>query len=378
MAAAHVSCYIRSIMNRFWTSTPAKPPMLMAGDRVAIVTPCWGGPSVFPHRYEAGKQQLKDALGLDVIEMPHARADAAWLDANPKARADDLMAAFVDPEVKGIIASIGGDDTIRLIPHVDLNVIAENPKAFLGYSDTTVIGFLCLKAGLISFYGPTIMSGFAENGGPSEYMISAVKNVLFSDQPAGPIRANREGWTVERLDWSDPGNQNRRRVLQPSSGPRVLRGTGEVQGRLIGGCAETIETLKGTEWWPPLDYWRGAILFYETSEEQPSPVQVGRWLRNFAAQGILQVINGILLARPGGYGLPLCDHASYDAAVLQALNEAGLDRLAVLANLDFGHTDPIFTLPFGAQAEIDCDKTELTLLESAVRKRPHLATGLSL
>ena len=76
---------------------------------------------------------------------------------------------FRGSSIKGIIASIGGDDAIRLIPHIDLNVIADNPKVFLGYSDPTVLHFGCLKAGLGSFYGPTIMAGFAENGGMHAY-----------------------------------------------------------------------------------------------------------------------------------------------------------------------------------------------------------------
>ncbi len=352
-------------MENTWSKSPIKPMHLTRGDRVAIVTPCWGGPATFPARYEIGKRQLMELFGFEVIEMPHARAEAAWLDRNPKARADDLMAAFADPRIKAVIASIGGDDAVRLIPHIDLGVIATNPKVFLGYSDTTVIGFGCLKAGIVSFYGPTVMSGFAENGGPFDYMVSSLTRTIFSAAPAGLVKPNREGWTVEYIDWSEPGNQLRRRMMQPSDGSRLLRGAGTIRGHLIGGCADTMESLRGTSWWPPLDFWRGAILFYETSEEAPSPALVARWLRNFAALGVLHVINGILLARPGGR-ITTATHTAYEAAVLQALNEAELDCLPVLANLDFGHTDPIFTLPYGVQAEIDCNRTELRIVEAAV------------
>ncbi|WP_246694769.1 LD-carboxypeptidase [Methylobacterium sp. WL6] len=254
---------------------------------------------------------------------------------------------------------------MRLITHVDLGVIAAHPKAFLGYSDTTVIGFGCLRAGLVSFYGPTIMSGFAENGGPLPHMVASLRRTLFTTAPVGVVEPSHEGWTVERLDWSDPQNQFRRRPLRPSSGPRVLRGNGIARGHLVGGCADTLETLKGTAWWPPLDYWRDALLFLETSEEAPSPALMTCWLRNYAAQGILQVLNGILFARPGGHRLSVTDHAAYDAAILQALDEAGLTALPVLSNLDFGHTDPIFTLPYGVQAEIDCECAQLRIVESA-------------
>lgn len=151
--------------DRWWQRPLVKPRALRPGDRVAIVSTSWGGPAVFPYRYEAGKRYLADAFGLAPVEMPHALREADWLDQNPQARAEDIHAAFSDPSIRGVIASIGGDDAIRLIRHIDLSLIADNPKVFLGYSDPTVLHFGCLKAGLCSFYGPTIMSGFAENGG---------------------------------------------------------------------------------------------------------------------------------------------------------------------------------------------------------------------
>jgi muramoyltetrapeptide carboxypeptidase LdcA involved in peptidoglycan recycling len=92
-----------------------------------------------------------------VIETRHALHDEAWLAANPQARADDLMEAFSDPTIRAIISTIGGDDSIRILPYIDLNVIRANPKIFLGYSDSTITHLACFKAGLISFYGPAIL-----------------------------------------------------------------------------------------------------------------------------------------------------------------------------------------------------------------------------
>jgi muramoyltetrapeptide carboxypeptidase LdcA involved in peptidoglycan recycling len=354
--------------DRWWQRPLVKPRALGPGDRVAIVSTSWGGPAVFPHRYEAGKRYLAEAFGLVPVEMPHALREAAWLDRDPQGRAEDIHTAFADSSIRGIVASIGGDDAIRLIPHIDLDVIARNPKVFLGYSDPTVLHFACLKAGLCSFYGPTIMSGFAENGGMHAYAERALRKAVFETAPIGEIEPNGEGWTVEHLPWQDPENQNRRRQLTPSTGPRTLQGTGIVKGHLIGGCAEVLEMLKGSEWWPPLDYWNAAILFYETSEEAPSSALVLRWLRNFAAQGILPRLSGIVLGRPGGR----TDEAyrqEQERAVLRALSEAGLPHLPVLAELDFGHTDPIATLPYGVMAEIDCTRSRLSILEPSVSPR---------
>jgi muramoyltetrapeptide carboxypeptidase LdcA involved in peptidoglycan recycling len=343
---------------------------------VAVVTPSWGGPAVFPLRYEAGKRFLIERFGLDVVETPHARSDPDWLSANPAARADDLMRAFADPAIKGIVASIGGDDAIRLIPHIDLSVIRDHPKLFVGYSDATVIHFGCLKAGLGTLHGPTVMSGFAENGGMTELSMTSFRRAAFEPRPIGELPVNNEGWTVEHLPWKDPSNQQRPRRRSPSEGIHRLRGSGSVRGHLIGGCAEVLEMLKATPWWPPLSYWDRAILFYETSEEAPSDTAVLRWLRNFAAQGILSRLSGIVLGRAGGQ-MDETRRTSQKETILRALDEAGLHDLPVLADLDFGHTDPIATLPYGAVAEIDCDAVAFRILEAAVTESAGWARGHS-
>ena len=352
-------------MQNSWQPPLQKPTRLSRGDRVAIVTPCWGGPNAFPHRYKAGKEQLIAQYDFDVVEMQHTRTDSEWLKHNPKARADDLMAAFADPSIKAIISSIGGDDAERLIPFIDLAVVTANPKVFLGYSDTTVLSFGFLKAGLVSFYGPAIMSGFAENGRPHPYLLNSLERTLFSSKAVGLVEPSREGWTAEQLPWADPLNQSRQRTRQPFTGPRVLSGNGKASGHLIGGCADTLERIKGTDWWPPLEVWRNGLLFYETSEDAPRPDIVAQWLRDFGTRGILQVLSGVLFGRPGGRIDP-ARHVDYDHALLQILSEFGLENLPVLANLDFGHTDPMFTLPYGTQAEINCETTELTITDSAV------------
>jgi muramoyltetrapeptide carboxypeptidase LdcA involved in peptidoglycan recycling len=162
-----------------------------------------------------------------------------------------------------------------------------------------------------------------------------------------------------------PGKPEQATPPIPSGGVNRLRGSGRVSGRLIGGCAEVLEMLKGTPWWPPPSYWDGCILFYGTSEEAPSEDLVLRWLRNYAAQGILSRLAGIILARPGG-DMGEARRKAQKAAVLRALDGAGLHQLSVLADLDFGHADPIATLPYGVMAEIDCKRASLSILEAAV------------
>lgn len=297
--------------------------------------------------------------------MSHTCDDADWLDRHPQARAADLMQAFADPSIRGIVASIGGDDAIRLLPHLDLDVIRVNPKVFIGYSDVTVLHFACLRAGLGTFHGPTIMSGFAENAGMTEMAATSFERATFDPEPIGVLPTNSVGWTANPLPWEDPSLQDVPRTRTPSDGVEVLQGKGIVTGRLLGGCAEVMEMLKGTPWWPPAHVWDGAILFYETSEEAPDASLVLRWLRNYAAQGILHRISAILLARPGG-DMTDRGRAGQKVAVRRGLAEAGLSDMPVLADFDIGHTDPILTLPYGARVEINVDTTCVRLLDAGV------------
>lgn len=340
-----------------------KPPRLKAGDRLAAVTLSWGGPHVFPHRYAAGTRQLEAIFGVEVVEMPHTLAAPDLLAADPAARAEDLHRAFADPAIAGVVSAIGGDDSIRLLPHLDLQLLAANPKVFVGYSDSTTIHLALRRAGVASVYGPTVMAGFGENTGLHDYLEEGVRRTLF--EPESPLvwPENRGGWTVEFLDWADPDNQQRRRRLHPSTGWRWHGGAVQ-DGETLAACVEVLDWFRGTEWWPSLD---GVVLMLETSEEAPPPDLLTRFLRVLALTGELQRLHGIVLGRPGGADLPLGDHAGYDDAVLRVVrDEQGLDGLPVVTNVDFGHTDPMWPIPQGVPVRIDPTAERITFLDTAV------------
>ena len=190
-----------------------KPSALQPGDKVAALTLSWGGPGTYPHRYEVGKKQLEEAFKLQVVEMACTLKPAEWIYNNPQARAGDLMESFANKSIKGIISTIGGDESVRILPYLDLSIIRQNPKIFLGYSDTTATHFACLKAGLTSFYGPSIMAGFAENLGLFDYMSESIQKILFDNDQIGEIKPSK-ACTVEHLDWTNPDNQNVKRKLK--------------------------------------------------------------------------------------------------------------------------------------------------------------------
>jgi muramoyltetrapeptide carboxypeptidase LdcA involved in peptidoglycan recycling len=344
-----------------------KPPKLNPGDKIAAVTLSWGGPGTFPYRFDVGKERLKEIFGVHLVPTQHALKNAEWIYQNPKARADDLMEAFLDPSIKGIISNIGGEDSIRLIPFVDLNIIKTNPKVFMGYSDTTVTHFMCLKAGLSSFYGPAVMTAFAENVAMHDYTIQGIQRTLFSSEAIHVIPNNKEGWTKEFLDWADEKNQCIKRVLNPPTGWNFIGDKAHVcKGRLIGGCLDSLQSLNGTELWPSLSTWDQAILFLETSEQGMEPSAVTRFMRNLGAQGILDRLEGILLSKPGGQYIKPARFPEYDQAVLKVFEEYKMPLIPIVTGMDFGHSDPMWTLPYGPMTEINPEKKTVTILENGV------------
>jgi len=343
------------------------PQALQAGDRIAAVSLSWGGPGTFPEQYELGKRQLEAAFGVEVVDMPNSRKPADWVWRNPEARAEDLMMAFEDASIHGIFSTIGGDDSIRLLPHIHLDVIHTNPKVFMGYSDSTITHMACLKAGVRSYYGPSIMAGFGERGGILPFTEACVRQTLFEPRANCCLPCNDGPWVTEIVPWEEPVDNGRTRPRETPTEWRWLQGEGHVNGRLLGGCLDVMDFLRGTEFWPSREHWQGAVLFLETSEDAPPPANVSYFLRCLAAMGFLQKLNGLLFGRPGGCRPDR--FGAYDEAILKVVrDEVGLD-IPVITHLDFGHTDPMWVLPQGALIDIDCRAQKLVLGDRATQPR---------
>ena len=340
-----------------------KPNILRRGDKVATISLSWGGAGDIPARYNIGKKQLQDNFDLEVVETTNALKSADWIYKNPQARADDLMEALEDKSIKAIFSNIGGEDSIRTLPYINFETIKNNPKIFLGFSDSTVTHFCFYKAGVTSFYGTSILVGFAENNGMHQYQIDDINASLFNASPNGIILPNKDGWTSERLEWAEIKNQTISRKLNTCSGWRFLQGNGITQGPLLGGCLSVLEWLKDTDVWVKPNDWKGKIMFIETSETKMKPENF-RWIiRNFAASKILHNIAGLIVGRPYDdlYA------KEYDDILLKVIKEEeGLDDLPIVTGMDFGHTCPTFSIPYGITSEIDCDKKSFKIIESAL------------
>jgi muramoyltetrapeptide carboxypeptidase LdcA involved in peptidoglycan recycling len=339
-----------------------KPQRLYSGDTIAVISPSSGSSSIFPHVYEHGLMPLRDKLGLKILEMPTATLDDNLLYRNPKRRADDINMAFANPEVKAIITTIGGDDSIRILEFLDLDTIRKNPKIILGFSDATTFLTYLNQHGLVTFNGPSIMAGFSQFSDLPDAFHNHVQTLLmskFDSYSYPPYGVYTDGY----LDWNDPDNVGKIGILKDEIiGWQWVQGQGKVTGNLYGGCIEVLEFMKGTRYWPQLDFWDDKILFFETSEVVPSVDNVKDFLRNYGIQGVFDRINGILFGRARDYS------NGQKLALTEMINtlltvEFNRPDLPVVANLDFGHTDPQWIMPNGILTEIDCSAKTLSLLE---------------
>jgi muramoyltetrapeptide carboxypeptidase LdcA involved in peptidoglycan recycling len=343
---------------------PVTPGRLRRGDTVAVVSPSWGGPSKFPAIYEQGLAVLREELGLEVREMPNARTDAGWLASHPEARAADVAAALADPAVRGVWCSIGGDDSIRILRHLDPSLPMKHPKVVVGFSDATPLLTWMRWNGVVAYHGPSIMAGVAQwRSFPPEFG-EQVRAVLF-EGGAGhrfrPFPTFSEGYE----NWGDPASVGRTQPKRPSEPWHWVNAASPAEGELFGGNLEILDLLKGTPFFPPPEFFDGKLLFLETSEEAPTPKTVGRSLRNYGVSGILDRISGLLVGRPRGYTDEA--RAELDTRIREvAVDEFGRTDLPVVTHLDFGHTDPQWVLPIGVRARIDPDGPAFTLVEPSV------------
>ncbi len=343
-----------------------KPAHLQKGDTVAIVSLSNGilGEPWAIHKLTIAQERLENDYGLRVKVMPNALKGVKYLYEHPEARAADLMDAFRDKTVKAVFNAIGGDDTIRLLPYIDFDVLRENPKIFTGFSDTTTNHLMMYKAGLVSYYGTSVMNNFAEYVKINDYTAASIRDTLFEpkptlDIPSAPYWYDDED---EKIWWKSE-NVSRLKAYHPEQiGYEVLQGSGAVEGPLLGGCVDVFPEVVGTSIWPSKEEWSGKILFLETSEDDISCDYLTWYLRNLAAQGLFDVIKGVIVGKPARRS----KYEPYKEVYRKVIGfEARHPELPILYNVNFGHAEPIGVLPIGVNCRLDADRKTLTLLEPA-------------
>lgn len=327
---------------------------LVKGDKVAILSPSFAAPGRFPDVYKLGLERLETVFGLVPIEYPAT----AKLGASAMERSADLVAAFQNPDIKAVIATIGGDDQVTYIKNLPAEPFMNNPKPFFGYSDNShFCNFLFLN-GIPSYYGGSLFTQFAMQGEMDEYTVRYIKHALFEQGEFELIAS--QTYNDQGLDWDDVSLLKTKRQHWPNEG-FVWDGNQNTTGLLWGGCIESVdEMLRHGVQIPTLEQFENIILMLETSEEIPSADYVFRVFRALGERGILERVQGVLVGRAKAWEFDKPNTPEQkeeygkqqQEAVLRAVRQYNTE-IPVIQNMNFGHTDPQIPMPYGNKVRID-------------------------
>ncbi len=335
---------------------------------VAIVSLSSGtiGEPFVKHELDIGVRRL-EAYGLSVRFMPHALKGIEYVKDHPEKRAEDLLAAYRDPETDMILCAIGGDDTYRLLPylfdHGELKS-AVRDKVFLGFSDTTINHLMLHKLGAKSFYGQSFLADVCEL---DRDMLPYTRKYFEELIMTGTIRevTPSDTWYESRASFG-PDQIGVPNPAHPDRGFELLQGPDRFSGMILGGCIDSLfDMFDGTchadmpalcrqyGLFPSPEDWRGRILLLESSEVKMPPEKYGQALLALKNTGVFDVISGVLAGKP-------MDEA-YSTEYKRLLTDViGKPELPILYNLNVGHAMPRCIIPFGVNAAVDAGKQTIT------------------
>lgn len=312
-----------------------KPQKLQPGDTVALISP--SGAIYESEPFEIAKEIL-ETFELKVIMGSHARKRYGHLAGKDEERAEDINEMFRNKSVKAIICLRGGSGAARVIDKLDYQLIANNPKIFVGYSDITAyLLAIYAKTGLITYHGPVATSEW------NEFSVDYFKKVLF--EGGAPLLQNPDK-KEDQLVQID----NRIRTITP----------GKASGILVGGNLSVLAGLIGSGYLPD---WKGKILFLEEISEKIYAID--RMMSQLKLAGILDQLNGFVMGK-----CTRCESGSrYGSLTLEEVLDHYIKPLKfpAFSGSMIGHISKKFTVPIGVEAEIDAGKGTIQLLEPAVK-----------
>lgn len=319
-----------------------KPPKLNIGDTIGIVASSLPVFSCTKNQYEEGKRLIAE-MGFKIKEGETIGKVRWWMAATPKEVADDLNLMFADKEVKAIIAHTGGYSAISVIEHLDYELITANPKPFIGMSDMTIYHLaIFAKTGIVGFHMDDLSYGFGRE---------------LKEGMEGWPKLNQELFLKFLTKTESPG------VIKPITQWEEWK-KGQAQGHLMGGILERISVLAGTKYFPDLDSFNGAILFWEEIGRDLS--EIYQYLYQLKNMGIFERINGMLIGKIK-FIKPLRQEEVVVPGVKDMILEIVKDySFPIMADLDFGHFTVNIPMPIGIRVSFDTSKKELNFLEGAV------------
>jgi muramoyltetrapeptide carboxypeptidase LdcA involved in peptidoglycan recycling len=319
------------------------PESLKRGDEIRVIAPSLSMEILSQETIQYALERFKE-MGFILSFGKHVHEIDQLQSSSIESRIADLHEAFENPSVKAIVTAIGGYNCNQLLEYIDWSVIQNNPKIICGYSDITILlNAIFSKTGLVTYYGPHF-STFGQkifDTYTTDYFLSALTQQK-------PFAINPSHQWSDDLWYMDQD----KRELKENEGYWIMQ-EGRASGTAIGGHLGTFCLLQGTAYMPSL---KGSILIIEEDAEPANPAEFDRRLQSILQQPHAESIAGILIGRfQQSYGM------SRDLLAHIIKSKKIVRNKPIIANVDFGHTEPHCTLPIGGMIEIVAQNNTVVL-----------------
>lgn len=331
------------------------PSKATSGDKVAVLSPSFAAPGVAPAVHEQALERLAALTGLVPVEYPTTRQ----IGASPRERAADVNAAFADPEIRAVLATIGGEDQIAVVPHLDAATIARDPKPFVGYSDNTNLLNWLWTNGVAGFYGGSTQVQLGPGPHVDPIHAMSLRAALLTGEH---LELTEPGESEDTgRDWNDPRALSEFGDREPTE-PWTWAGPARtVTGRTWGGCVEVVQWILTAGRFPSdpavLD---GGVLLLEASEELIPAREFGWITRSLGERGILEAVDAVVVARPPTSDFTHRPSAAERRAKRDAQRDTVIDVVhgynpdaVIVVGPPFGHTRPQWIVPYGGYVTVD-------------------------
>lgn len=324
---------------------------LKIGDTIGFFSSSSPATVEAPIRFNRGRRYLQ-AKGFRLKAGSLTGKSDYYRSGSIAERADEFNALLRDPQVRCVMSTIGGSNSNSLLPFLDYDALIADPKIIIGYSDTTaLLAGIYAKTGLITFYGPALVASFGEFPPLVDLTYQSFFDLLIRPWSGNYRYTLPKSWTDECLNWNDKQPVRAKKLYDNNC--RFI-GSGQVEGRVIGGNLNTLSGIWGSEWMPEIR--RGDILFIEDSMKNIATVE--RSFSMLKLNGVFAKVSAIILGKH-----ELFNHAGSGRQPYDVLREVlGDQSMPIIDGFDCCHTHPMLTLPLGTTLNIDFDQQRVSII----------------